>query len=138
MKSSGSIFLFGVLSAILILGGLSYSGFVPNLLLEYPVTISVINIVASPDGVFVATTNQATNNHGWCEERTNIHKKGEMFDWEREYIFSIDCGSQVEIKWEGNRALVIAYSYNDSGVAHTSSQFLSKDKEVGISYILKQ
>jgi hypothetical protein len=138
MKSSSLIFLYGVLSAILILGGLSYFGFIPNLLLEYPTTVNVISSVPSPDGVFVATTNRATNNHGWCEERTNVYRKGELFDWEREYIFNIDCGSQVEIKWEDNRNLVITYSYNAASVARTSRQFLNKDKEVSISYTLKQ
>ena len=67
-----------------------------------------------------------------------MYRKGELFDWEREYIFNIDCGSQVEIKWEDNRNLVITYSYNAASVARTSRQFLNKDKEVSISYTLKQ
>ena len=138
IKSPGLLFLSGVLSSILILVGLNHFGLLPNLIGEYPVTVDVINSVTSPDGMFAATTNRATNNHGWCEERTNVHKKGEVFDWEREYIFNINCGSQVEIKWQGNRDLSISFSYDQAGVVRTSRQFFSKDKAVAISYALKQ
>ena len=129
-------FLLGVLSAIVFLYGLNHFGFSP--FFESPVTVNVISEVASPNAEFMATTNRASNKNGWCEERTNIHKKDEGFDWEREDIFNIDCGSEIEFKWEDNSNLVITYSYNDAGVVGTSQQFVSKNKEVNISYFLKQ
>lgn len=127
-------FLSGILTAILLLFGLNYFGL---LLFDSPASVIVIDKIVSPDGMFMATTNQASNNKGWCEIRTNVHKNGETFDWEREFVFNTDCGSDTEIKWEGNRNLNISYSYNKNGDVRTSRQFQSKDKEVSISYFLK-
>lgn len=136
MKNPILNFLFGVFTATVFLIAVAYFGF--NTISESPTTVNVINNVASPDGVFMATTNRASNKKEWCEERTNIHRKNESFDWETEYIFNIDCGSEVELKWEDNKNLVITYSYNDAGVVKTSQQFSSKNKDINISYILKQ
>lgn len=127
-------FLAGVFTAILFLFGLNYFGF----LFDSPTSVNVIDKVASPDGAFIATTNKASNKNGWCEIRTNVHKSVEVFDWKGEFVFNVDCGSEIEIKWEGNRNLVINYSYNDSGEVRTFRKFHSKDKEVSISYFLKQ
>ncbi|CAN5747881.1 hypothetical protein BH24ACI2_BH24ACI2_07290 [soil metagenome] len=135
MKSPTLNFLFGTLTAILLLVALNYCGFG---IFDSPTTVKVISSVASPDGEFIAITNRASNKNGWCEERTNIHRKDEVFDWEREYVFGIDCGSEVELNWKEDRNLAITYSYNNLGVVRTSQEFLSKNKDVNISYFLKQ
>ena len=135
MKNPILNFLLGLLSAILLLAAVNYFGYG---IIDSPTIVKVITSAASPDGDFLATTNRASNNSGWCEERTNVHKRDETFDWEREYIFDIDCGSDVELKWKDNRNLEIIYSYNNESVVRTSQQFMSKNKDVKISYILKQ
>lgn len=128
--------MFGVLTAIFLLIGLHYYGF--GLLSEKPATVNIISNVVSPDGIYAATTNRASNERGWCEERTNIHKKDAAYDWEREYVLSIDCGSEVEMKWKDDKNLSIIYSYGNDEAVNTSQQFLSKDKAVNVSYFLKQ
>lgn len=124
------------MSAILLLFAINYfTGFG---IIESPTSVKVINSIASPNGEFLATTNRASNKNGWCEERTNVHKKNETFDWEREYVFDIDCGSEVELKWKDNRNLEINYSYNKNGIVRTTQEFASKTNDVNISYFLKQ
>lgn len=135
MKSPTLNYLLGLFSAIFLLFAINYLGFG---IIYSPTTVNVINSATSPDGEFLATTNRASNNNGWCEERTNVHKKDESFDWEREYVFNIGCGSYVQLIWKDNRNLEITYSYNKDGIASTSQQLLSKNKDVKISYILKQ
>lgn len=135
MRSPILNFLFGVFTAFVVLGAL-YLIFSPSF--ESRATVNLISNVASPDGEFIATTNRASNRNGWCEQRTNVHRKNEGFDWETEFVFIINCGSEVEPKWKDNKNLVITYSYNDAGIAKTSQEFTSKNKDVNISYVLKQ
>lgn len=136
MKSPVLNFLLGVISAISLVFALSY--YLNLGVLESSITVDVIKKITSPDNNFMATTTRASNQNGWCEERTNIHKKDEDFDWETEYIFNIDCGSAVELKWIDSENLAIIYSYNKDGLAKTSQTFTSENKDVNVSYILKQ
>lgn len=133
MKSFLS-YLTGAAAAVLLLFALNHFG----LFFDSPAGVAIVSRIASPDNVFVATTQQASNARGWCEIRINVDRNGAAFDWEREYVFNTDCGSNTEIKWEGNRNLLIGYSYNKSGEVRTFRQFRSKDKEVSISYVLNQ
>lgn len=136
MHSQTLNFLLGVLSAIGLLFALNY--FFNFGVLESPTTVEIIKKAASPDNNFMATTTRASNQNGWCEKRTNIHKKNVNFDWETEYIFNTDCGSKIALKWKDNENLVITYSYNKDGLAKTSQKFTTENKEVNISYFLEQ
>lgn len=138
MKSPLLLFLSGILSAVLVVFVFFYCGGFAYLVDEHPVTATVFSEEVSPDGMYVAIAERRTNNNGWCEERTTVDPLGERSDWGREYIFNIDCGSQMEMSWIGNRSLSISYSYNEAGKVRTYKEFSSKDKRVTISYFLRQ
>lgn len=129
-------FVAGIFTAVLIVFALHRFGY--DSLFDSPTTVKIINEAISPDGAYTATTNRASNTNGWCEERTNVHKTNQSFDWEQEYIFNIGCGSEVNVMWKDDRNLIINYSYDDKGEVGFSRQFLSADKAVKISYSLKQ
>lgn len=138
MKSPLVLFLSGILGAVLVVCVFFYCGGFAYLVDEHPVTATVFSEEASPDGMYIAIAERKTNNHGWCEERTTVDPLGESSDWGREHIFNVDCGSQVEMNWVGNRNLTISYSYDDTGNVRTYKEFFSKDKRVTISYFLRQ
>jgi len=124
--------------------GLWRVGVLPNSLLDdlrsdSTTTVQVVNKIAAPNGEYLATVNKAENAVGWCELRINVNRKDETFDWEHEYVSITGCDTQLDLRWQDNSHLVIAYWNSDpmKGVK-TYQQFLSKDRAVNISYIFKQ
>jgi len=80
---------------------------------------------------------------GWCFKRVTINKKLEPFSWDKEkerggYSFDVSCHSDIELKWESNRELVVAYtgSDNDSGIS-VYQRPMSEDRAVRIKYVAK-
>lgn len=134
MKSSWLQFFLGIISAIVLIGSLMHFGLVPNLLGESYRDPALLSEKESPDGQYIARTERRESYSDWCEERTTVDRVGEVSDWEREYVFNIDCGSGVEVNWTGNRSLLISYGYDKSGKVRTYREPFSKDKQVSISY----
>jgi hypothetical protein len=107
--------------------------------------VTVLNTVPAPDGEYVATTYSAMGGGaaGWCFKRVTVNKKAEPFSWDKEkerggYSFDVSCISDIELKWEGNRKLVVAYtgSDNDAGIS-ISQRPISEDRAVRIKYIAR-
>ncbi len=123
--------------------GLWRVGIIPNSLLDdlrsdATTTVQVVNKLAAPNGEYVATINKAGDAVG-CELRINVNRKDEAFDWEHEFVSLTGCDTQLDLRWQDNTHLAIAYWNSDpiKGV-HTYQQFLSKDRVVKISYVLRQ
>jgi len=77
-------------------------------------------------------------------ERAKLRRQQEEEDREKEkerggYSFDVSCHSDVELKWESNRELVVAYtgSDNDAGIS-VYQKPSSEDRAVRIKYVAKQ
>lgn len=131
-------YIYGLLSALILVVAFVYFGGWAHLIGEYPVEHTVLIETRSADGAYAARLERKTNNHGWCEERTTVDSWSRLSDWGREYVFNIDCGSEVRMSWVNDRHLQIAYSYNEAGEVRAYKKFTSKDKQVRISYLFDQ
>lgn len=108
-------------------------------------TVTVLDKLASPDGECVATTYSTMGGGaaGWCFKRVTINKKLAPFSWDKEkerggYSFDVRCHSNIELKWESNRELVIAYTGSDNQTGIRISQMpTSEDHAVKIKYVAK-
>ena len=105
----------------------------------------VVSSLSSPDGEYVATTYVAMGGGaaGWCYKRVSINKKSEPFSLEKErerggYSFDVSCGSELEVKWESNRELLVSYtgSENEAGIS-IYQRPVSQDRAVRIKYLPK-
>ena len=108
-------------------------------------TVTVLDNVPSPDGEYVATTYSAMGGGaaGWCFKRVTINKKLAPFSWDKEkerggYSFDVSCHSNIELRWDSNRELVIAYTGSDNQTGISISQVpRSEDGAVKIKYVAK-
>jgi hypothetical protein len=132
-----------IISAAAFLGlwrlGFIHNSFLDGFRRDATVTVKAVQIVAASDDHYVATLNRAGDALGWCELRLNVNRKGEAFDWEREFVSITGCDTQIDLRWQDNADLSVTYGAADptKGI-HTYQQFRSEDGAVKISYNLKQ
>lgn len=124
--------------------GLWRVGVLPNSLLDSlrgdsTTTVQIVNTIAAPNGEYLAIINKAGNAAGWCELRINVNRRDEAFDWEHEFVSITGCNTLLDLHWQDNTHLAIAYWNSDpfKGI-HTYQQFLSEDGRVNISYVYRQ
>jgi hypothetical protein len=136
----GIIAVIGIIVLIFVLNLLRYLPW-GNLSDENP--YKVVRTFTSPDSQYVATlyTSMGGGAAGWCHQCIEINKKDSPFDLERlksefNAVFTVSCGSELEIKWLESGQLNIAYTVDIHGV-HIYQTFQSRDKLVKISYTPK-
>jgi hypothetical protein len=134
----GIQFVLGAATAICLVVGLLYFGMIPGISEGAYVGPTPVMESISPDNQYVARSERMSNkSRDWCEERTTIDRVGEHSDWERQYVFNNECGTPVEFVWKDNRSLLIRYGYDSAGKVHVYREAVSKDKQVLITYELK-
>jgi hypothetical protein len=143
-------YLAGALTVILILAVLWGFGLILQNAFDFGggggETVTVLNTVPAPDGEYVATTYSAMGGGaaGWCFKRVTVNNKLAPFDWNKEkqrggFSFDVSCHSDIDLNWDGNRELVVAYTGSDSqGWISVSHRPTSEDGAVRIKYVAKQ
>jgi len=124
-------------SAAALVMSLYYLGALSFIFGSYPIESTPVSEIVSPDGQYVARTEKESNGHGYCEIRATIDRNGELSDFERGFIFNIDCGSEVSVSWTDDRRLQITYSYDHEGKVRAYKGSTSNDKNVAVSYELR-
>jgi len=105
---------------------------------------SVTKTVPSLNGEHTATLylGMGGGAAGWCNQRIDINSKDTPFDLQKaqkgmtDMIFSVSCGSNVELTWESDTRLRISYSTDENGVS-TYQRPTSNDKTINITYLPK-
>jgi hypothetical protein len=104
----------------------------------------VIETLKSADAHHTATLwNEAGGGAaGWCFQRVSVDAAESPIDLDREterggYVFSINCGSKVNLKWQNASQLNISYT-NQNGGASIYQNPSSRDEKVKIFYEIMQ
>jgi hypothetical protein len=107
---------------------------------------NVLNTSNSPDGKYVATvyTRMGGGAAGWCDIRVTVNPVNEPFGIEREekegkyVVFNISCNSEVEVKWEGAKNLLVSFKVpsSESGFS-VYRKPVDWDREIKIRYLEK-
>jgi hypothetical protein len=107
--------------------------------------VQISEALESPNGEYTATEYVAMGGGaaGWCSRRVTVNSKAWPFSWEKErerggYSFSVNCSSEVDLKWEDNRHLIVGYARSDDKDTISMSQSpLSFDETVQIRYVAR-
>jgi hypothetical protein len=149
MKKPVLYYIAGVLSLIVVL--ITLWGF--GLIFENALDVgrggseyNIINTSQSPDGKYVATvyTRMGGGAAGWCDLRVTVNSVNEPFSIKREkeegkyVIFNISCNSDVEVKWEGDKNLLVSFKgpSSESGFS-VYRKPVDWDREIKIRYLEK-
>jgi hypothetical protein len=149
MKKPIFYYIAGSLSVIAVLTTLwGYGLFLENILdfgdgdSEY----NVLNTSHSPDGKHVATVYTGTGGGAasWCIIRVTVNPVNEPFSIEREkkdgkyLVFNISCNSDVEVKWEGAKNLLVSFKgpSDESGFSMYRKP-VDSHREIKIRYLEK-
>ena len=107
---------------------------------------NVLNTSNSPDGKYVSTvyTRMGGGAAGWCDIRVTVNPVNEPFSIEREekegkyVVFNISCNSEVEVKWEGVKNLLVSFKVpsSESGFSMYRKP-VDWDREIKIRYLEK-
>ena len=136
--------LSGFLCAAVVYSSLWYFRLTSNQLLDavtgqHKAIADVMSNISSPDQQYIATILRVKNKLDWCEIRICLTKKIEPLDWENNIICSTGCETQLDLKWKDDKNISVIYSVKDKAQAVKIFQdFWSKDKDVKISYALKE
>lgn len=149
MRNPIFYYLAGVLSAIAVLVTLWGFGLILENALDFGSGGSDYNVIStapSPDGKYVATvyTGMGGGAAGWCSIRITVNPANEPFSIEREkkegkyVVFSINCNSEVEAKWEGDNSLLVSFKgpRSESGFSVYRTP-VDWNREVKIRYLEK-
>jgi hypothetical protein len=120
MKKPIFYYVVGILSAIAILVTPWGLGLVIENIVDFgggAGEYTVLNTSHSPDGKYVATvyTGMGGGAAGWCVIRVTVNPINEPFSIEREkkegkyVVFNIGCNSDVEVKWEDAKNLLVSF-----------------------------
>ena len=143
----GKVFFINI-GAFLFLVGFAIFAFIYGDFLDFSGgskgTFNISQTLKSPDENHTATlwTGMGGGAAGWCYKRISIDAKENPFDLEKElekggYIFSVNCGSEVQMNWENDSQLNVSYTNQKYGISVYQNP-ASKDDKVKIFYDIKQ
>lgn len=111
------------------------------------VSYGLVKAIPSPNGKYAASIYTASGGGaaGWCYRRVAVTKKESPLDFVTKdkdlpsRVFDTTCRSEIELAWQGDKNLVITYSFTGSPEFgdQTFQKILSEDKEVKISFVSK-
>jgi hypothetical protein len=149
MKKPVLYYIAGILSVIAVLVTLWGFGLIFENALDFGgggSEYNVINTSHSPDGKYVANvyTRMGGGAAGWCDIRVTVNPANESFSIEREktegkyVVFNINCNSDVEVKWEGDKNLLVSFKgpSSESGFS-VYRKPVGWDREIKIRYLEK-
>jgi len=147
MKSRKWYFLVGFGSAVALYLFFWGLGFVADSILSDifgagGADVRIYQSLESPNGEYTATEYVAMGGGaaGWCYKRVTVNSRAFPFNWEKEserggYSFSVNCSSNIDLKWDDDRHLVVGYTrWDDKATISMSQSPLSFDETVKISY----
>ena len=150
MKSRKFYYLAGFSTAVAIYLILWGFAFITNSLLDDVLgygdsTVQVLESLESPNANYTATTYTYMGGGaaGWCGKRVTVNSKAFPFSWEKEkerggYSFEVSCHSNVDLKWEDDRHLMVGYSGSqDKFGIRVSQKPTGFDETVNIHYVAR-